>query len=90
MSESTRVPSARNSTLVTPTLSEARAASATEPVTVAPVAGAVRLTVGAVVSGAVGLVTLTVETVEFPAASYAVAVIVCDPAVALEASQVAA
>ena len=46
----TSVPSTRNSTLLTPTLSEAVAASATLPETVAPDAGAVIATLGAVVS----------------------------------------
>ena len=48
-----------NCTDVTPTLSEALAETDTVPLTVAPAAGAVRLTDGAVVSAAV----LTIETV---------------------------
>ena len=54
MSESTRLPSTLNSTRETPTLSEAVAASAMLPVTVAPEAGAVIETVGSVVSAGAG------------------------------------
>ena len=50
MSVPTSTPSARNSTLLTPTLSEAVAASPTLPDTVALAAGAVSETVGSVVS----------------------------------------
>ena len=46
------VPSTLNCTPVTPTLSEALALTVTVPDTVAPAAGAVRLTVGALVSPA--------------------------------------
>ena len=69
LSVPTRVPSAQNSTLVTPTLSEAVAASGTLPETVAPSAGEVIETVGAVVSGGAGTVTVTLEVVVLPAAS---------------------
>ena len=63
------MPSTLNSTRVTPTLSEAVAAMATEPETVAPVAGEVIETDGFVVSAGVGTVTPTLETAELPAAS---------------------
>src|SRR5512140_508416 len=46
----TRVLSMKNSTLETPTLSEAVAVTCTVPLTLAPLAGAERLTVGAVES----------------------------------------
>ena len=54
-------PSSLNCTPTTPTLSEAVAATLTVPETVAPAAGAVIDTVGAVVSG---LLTVTVTTPE--------------------------
>ena len=76
------VPSRRNCTLVTPTLSAAVALTATlAPDTVAPAAGAVTDTVGGVVSGvALETVTLTAaEVVVFPAASRATAVSECVP-----------
>lgn len=70
-----------NWTDVTPTLSEALADTVTVPLTVAPLAGAVRLTVGAVVS-AVLLLTVMVtgaDVAVLPAASLATARIVCAP-----------
>ena len=78
MSEPTRTPSARNSTrdIPEPPVSEAVAASATEPDTIAPLAGDVIDTVGAVVSAGVGTVTDTEEDAELPATSNAVAWIV--------------
>ena len=57
-----------NCTLVTPTLSEAVAVRLTVPDTVAPAAGPVRLTVGAVVSVVDGDCT-AVEVLLLPAAS---------------------
>ena len=89
MSESTRLPSTLNSTRETPTLSEAVAASATLPVTVAPDAGAVIETEGWWCRG-VGPRHAHARDRLLPAASYAVAVIVWDPTEALVASQVAA
>ena len=71
-------PSTLNCTPATPTLSEAAAPRFTVPDTVAPAAGAVRLTVGAVVS--LATVTLTAdEVVVLPAASRARAVSVWVP-----------
>ena len=71
-------------------MSEAVAAKFTRLETVAPEAGAVIETDGAAVSAGEGTVTLTLAALELPAASYAVAVMVCVPAAALDASQVAA
>ncbi len=82
----TSVPSTRNSTWVTPTLSEAVAATGTDPDTVAPLAGEVTDTVGAVVSGTV---TVTPALVVLPAASYARAWMVWLPGVAPVAFHVA-
>src|SRR5882672_3402718 len=76
------VPSEKNCTPTTPTLSEALALTAIVPETVAPLAGAVMLTAGGVVSGGGALFTVTVtaaEVVRFPAASRATAVRVCWP-----------
>ncbi len=59
--------SSRNCTPTTPTLSEALAVTVTVPFTVAPLAGAVILTVGGVVSGGGGggaLFTVTVTGAE--------------------------
>src|SRR5438445_6612741 len=73
------MPSTRNCTPATPTLSEAEALTVTDPDTVAPDAGAVMLTAGGVVS-AFDTVTLTGnEVVRLPAASPAGAVRVCEP-----------
>ena len=78
-SEPILAPSTRNCTPATPTLSEAEALTVTVPETVAPDAGAVRLTEGGVVS-AFDTVTVTAdEVVRLPAASRAVAVRVCEP-----------
>src|SRR5882762_1180694 len=69
-------PSSRNWTPATPTLSDALAVTVMVPLTVAPVAGAVMLTVGAVVS----FETVTVAAAAggvLPAASRATAVSVC-------------
>ena len=67
-------PSRRNCTPATPTLSDALAVTFTEPDTVAPAAGAVRATVGGVLSGAGGLATEKLarvsEVVAFPAVSW--------------------
>ena len=63
------VPSSLNCTPVTPTLSEAVAVRVTVPDTVAPAAGAVRLTVGAGVSGLLTVTVTTDEVVVLPAAS---------------------
>src|SRR2546425_10338470 len=71
----------------TPTLSLALAAAVMVPLTVAPAAGAVRDTVGAVVS----LLTVTVtaaDVVELPAASRATAVSVWLPFVAVDRKSV--
>ena len=71
VSSASRVPSSRNFTPATPTLSEAVALKVTVPDTVAPSAGPIRLTVGAVISGLL-TVTVTVEVVVvLPAASRA-------------------
>src|SRR5262249_23963612 len=62
--------------------SEALAVTVIVPLTVAPLAGAVMLTVGGVVSGAGPFATVTVtaaEVVWLPAASRATAVRVCGP-----------
>jgi hypothetical protein len=70
------VPSSRNWTPTTPTLSEAVAETVTVPDTVAPLAGAVIVTVG----GLLSTVTLTLLLVVlFPAASRATAVRVWEP-----------
>src|SRR6187549_899085 len=72
-------PSILNCTPTTPTLSEAFAAMVTDPETVAPAAGLVRSTVGAVVSPVGGgddefdTVTVRCEVELFPAASRATA-----------------
>ena len=63
-----------NCTPTTPTLSEAVAVRVTVPDTVAPLAGAVKLTVGAVVSGLSTVTVTVVEVVMLPAASRATAV----------------
>src|SRR5262245_37076249 len=76
------VPSPKNCTPATPTLSEALALTDTVPFTVAPLAGEVMLTDGAVVSGGGPLDTVTVtgaDAVWLPAASRATAVMVCEP-----------
>ena len=79
-------PSSLNCTPTTPTLSEAFAAIATDPDTVAPAAGVVSPTVGSVVSPGGGggdvvfdTVTVRCEVAVLPAASRANAVMVCDP-----------
>src|SRR5437867_80176 len=70
-------PSSLNWTPPTPTLSEALAVTVTVLLTVAPVNGAVRLTVGGVVS--LNTVTVTAaDVVVLPAPSRATAVSVCD------------
>src|SRR5437899_1048375 len=82
-------PSSRNWTPATPTLSDAVAVIVVVPETVAPLAGAVTLTVGGVVS----LKTVTVtaaDVVVFPAASRATAVSVCDALVAVLVSHATA
>ncbi len=83
------VPSSVNCTLVTPMLSVAVAATVTEPLIVAPLAGAVTLTVGAVVSGVV-LLTVTVtapDVAVLPAASRATARTARGPLLALTVFQ---
>ena len=72
-----------NCTPATPTLSEAVAVRVTVPDTVAPAAGAVRLTVGAVVSGLLTVTVTDVEVVLLPAASLATAVSVWVPLLAV-------
>jgi len=79
------LPSMRKSTEATPTLSEAEAEMVLVPETVAPFDGAVRDTVGGVVSGA-ALLTVTVTPVDvvvFPAASRARALRVWPPLAAV-------
>src|SRR6266404_451894 len=76
------LPSTWNCTPATPTLSEAFAASVTEPDTVAPGAGELTDTDGGVVSLKTVIVTAA-EVVRLPAASRAIAVMVCEPFVAL-------
>ena len=82
------VPSILNCTPATPTLSEALAVIVTVAGTVAPLLGEVMLTVGGVVSaggggGALFTVTVTVaEGVLLPAASRAMAAMVCEPLLA--------
>ncbi len=81
------VPSSRNWTPATPTLSEAAADRVTVPWTVAPLAGEVTDTVGCVVSGTV---TVTVaDVVLLPVASRAIALRVCVPAATAPAFQLA-
>src|SRR5712664_4186468 len=75
------MPSSWNCTPTTPTLSEALAVTVIVPETLAPDAGEVMLTVGAVVS--LNTVTVTgAEVVRLPAASRATAVRVCEPLLA--------
>src|SRR5882724_8653203 len=75
-------PSRRNWTPATPTVSAALAVTVMVPLTVAPVAGAVMLTVGGVVS--FDTVTVTAAAVAvLPAASRATAVSVCVPLLAV-------
>lgn len=74
-----------NWTDVTPTLSDALADTVVTPLTVAPAAGAVKLTEGAAVSGVL-LPTVTeieLDIAELPAASRATAWMVCEPLPAL-------
>jgi hypothetical protein len=76
------IPSPKNCTPTTPTLSAAFALTVTVPDTVDPFAGEVMLTVGGAVSGGGPFDTVTVRTadvVTLPAASRAVAVSVCEP-----------
>src|SRR5262245_38688490 len=76
------MPSPKNWTPTTPTLSAALAETVTVPDTVAPFAGEVIFTVGGVVSGGGALLTVTVtaaDVVRFPAASRAIARRVCVP-----------
>src|SRR2546426_1044200 len=81
----TFAPSRRNWTPTTPTLSDALALIVVVPETVAPFAGAVRLTVGGVVS--LSPVTVIVAAVAvLPAASRATAVSVCDALLAVVVS----
>src|SRR5260221_10449981 len=73
------LPSTRNCTPATPTLSDAVALTVVVPDTVAPFAGELMLTLGAVVS-VFDTVTVTADDVfRLPAASRAIAVSVCDP-----------
>src|SRR2546427_7456387 len=73
-------PSSLNCTPATPTLSDAVAETVIVPETAAPLLGLVSDTVGATLS----TVTVTaLDVVRFPAASRAIAVRVCEPAVAL-------
>ena len=75
-------PSRRNCTPTTPTLSAAVAVTVTVPLTVAPLAGDVRLTVGGVLSFDTVTVTAA-DVVTLPAASRATAVRLCDPLLAV-------
>src|SRR5215217_8534765 len=92
-SHATSTPSTYHFACVTPTASEASAASVTVPETVAPAAGDVTQTVGGVVSlGVAALATRTLTAVEapqFPAASRAFATIVCCPSATLVEIQLA-
>src|SRR6266516_5381982 len=75
-------PSSWNCTPTTPTLSEAVALTVTVAEIVWPLRGDVMLTVGGVVSGGGALDTVTVtgaDVVRLPAASRAMAVMVCEP-----------
>src|SRR2546426_887177 len=81
----TLAPSRRNWTPTTPTLSDALALIVVVPETVAPFAGAVRLTVGGVVSLSTVPVTAAAVAV-LPAASRATAVNVCDALLAVVVS----
>ena len=80
-------PSSLNCTPATPTLSLALAVTEMLPVTVAPGAGAVTDTVGAVLSFD-AVTTTAVEVVLLPARSRAIAVSVCVPFVAPLLAQV--
>src|SRR5688572_21591500 len=71
-------PSTRNTTLTTPISSDAVAASVTLPLTVAPGAGLVSATAGAVVSFDT-VTTAALVVVVWPAASRATAVTPCAP-----------
>ena len=76
----TCVPSRRNATLATATLSDAFMETVTGPETVAPAAGAVIDTVGGTVSGVLATVTTTLGAKpKLPAASRAFADSVCEP-----------
>ena len=81
MSVDLSIPSIKNSTFVTATLSVAVALIVTLFETVAPFNGEVIVTTGGVVSvGGLFIVTVIVgEVVEFVAASYAFIKIVCNP-----------
>ena len=85
-------PSSRNCTLVTPTLSLAVAETVTAvPLTVAPPAGAVTVTVGGVASAPPPFDTVTATPADVAvllAASLARALRVCAPSVAAVESQV--
>jgi hypothetical protein len=84
----TLAPSTWNCTLATPTLSDAFAVTLTVPDAVAPFAGAVIDTVGGVPGGPLFTVTVTLALVaETPAVSFAIAVSVCAPLLALVVSQ---
>lgn len=88
----TSTPSTVNRTRTTPTLSDALAEIVTFPLTTAPEAGAVRLTVGRVVSVDT-LLTVTVmadDVATFPAASRATAARTCEPFDAVEVAQLVA
>ena len=81
-----RLPSSRNCTPATPTLSVAVAVRVTVPDTVASLAGAVTLTVGAVVSALLTVTVTAAEVVVLPAASRATAVSVWGPLAAVVVS----
>ena len=74
----TATPSMRKRTPTTPTSSSAVAVSVVVPTIVAPAAGAVTATVGAVTSLSTVIAT-PAETTLLPAASRAIAVTVCGP-----------
>ncbi len=89
MSSTPDAPSIRNSTPMTPTLSEASALIVIVPATVEPDAGEVMATVGGVQSEPLlKIVTVTgLEVVVFPAASRARAVKVWEPLLTALVSQ---
>src|SRR5215207_8492216 len=92
-SHATSTPSTYHFACVTPTASDAPAASVTVPETVDPAAGDVTQAVGGVVS--IGVVALTTEKLtaaeapQLPAASRAFATIVCPPSATLVEFQLA-
>ena len=82
----TLAPSTLNCTPTTPTASAAVAVTVTEPDTVAPAAGAVTETVGAVTS-LLTVIETPADGELLPAASRATAVTTCEPSVTVALSQ---